>query len=384
MSLSLLPRLAVSPAQLRAAASALRPVAQFIYSHRESVGNALVSAKSLVQNLLGSGKSTRKGKSRRLSLQPVGGTTSVSSMGAATSYGSIIRNPGFRMTQPLSSDPMGTRVYGSMYIGDLGRFNITGGVSNNFSIVLPGGSFSPASALEENIFRLISPNSLLVDSSGDPDGWLSSYGKLYSKFRFQHLHFRFCPSLNVTNSNHCNVMIAYSADPSLDDSFTFSSTSGTALTFKEGGSLPASATGVTWAPLDLELNFASQDWYYTDSEGGSYEGTADNLQANRRIANQGEIVFLYNTDTNSVAVNFGSVFVDFVVDFSDPTLVVPDNLSSFLSKQQKGDLVDLLKTGWRPPPSTPQQPPSISSALPTNRSARPTDQPAIQSERSRH
>lgn len=340
--------LAITPSSLVKAASLLRPVAQLLWQNRESLGEAAVAAKRVVGSLINRSKPAKRKKGRVINNSSSG--PQYNSVATPFSSSMVLSNASFLRTYQ-NSDGDGCRVIGTMIIGTACRFGSTG-AANNFCISTSTYGATSTTGKVSNCARLLNPH-YLAPASDINWGFdrLTAVADLYSLFRFVHLHLRYVPSLNITNTNQQSLSVGYNSDPLGLDAYTFSETAGSnILTSQIMARTDASAFFPAWAPADLELNWAGGDFYYCDPQGAGYPDlysqTAD--EAELRQACQGILSFGVSTKTTSPAVEFGTWVIDYVVDFKGMTQFgLPEPVSG-LTFQEKKDLQALIATGWRP------------------------------------
>lgn len=368
-------RLAVTPSQLARAASLLRPVAQMLWNHREFLGEAAVSGKKLITSLISS-PAKKSGKPRRAMARRAGNPQVDPSHSSPTltsfSSSSVLSNAGFiRIHQTASGD--GCRVLGTVVLGDCVRFGGTGG-ANSFVITTTTQNQNSATGGVSNIVRLIHPSVMIPASDSSVQlTRMQSMVQLYSQFRFLHLHVRFIPSLNITNSNQQSMSVGYMTDPlapTMELNVNTGPIDNENLTSTLLQQCQLSTLFPAWAPADLELNWSDPAWYYTDAAGGGYadlnKATSTTDDAEIRQAYQGALVFGCTSKVASPAVVFGTWVADYVIDFQSIS-AFPD-FEAFtavqgLPKPQQRALAALIQDGWLPTSGTETPSPPSSSTV---------------------
>jgi len=339
----------VTPSNLATAARYLKPVAKLIYDNRDLFGSAAVQTKALVQKFFGSAPSK---KVHRIPIN------------SYASNSQLIRNPTFVKTvAPLAGSDM--TLIGSLRLGFVGTFNT--GALCNFALSGNDGLFVIGTTSLAQSFRLLQPASLEYLFTGDsvnPTGRLYQFSSLFARFRFRHVHLRYVPDLTPSSASHTSVTLFYIDDPATPGSFGAGTTSGTPLTSGSAALFTPSVVFPTWVSADLELNFNSEDWYYTNPESANISDTTDNGAVELRSACQGCIGIVQNTPKLASAQQ-GSLYMDYVIDFKDPILLTPD-ITVFRDTPPPSSTAHPIDpsrpnpTGSSPSSTTPSsQPPSI-------------------------
>lgn len=338
---------AVVLARNPAAVAALKTVASKIWEHRHLIGETVVAAKDLFTSSVASRAPGKKGR-RHVNLAYRSTIPSTISVTQPLQSGYIQRNSNFtRMSS--SSDGQSCLVVGSQRANSVVRregvsLNANNCLFGGLNAVPTGGAF-----LRRGQGILMNPVLLSVQDSGNPSiGRLGTFENLFAQFRIRHLHVRYVPRLNMVDTRHGTINLAYTTDPStLADVATGSFGLASANLFS---STSPSVTGPSWAPLDLELNFPDPEWFMTNPEGITMETTADDLIANMRQSCQGLIMgtWVDSRDNFTDSTVVGYIYMDYAIEFRAPVWDQPDLVTMNLTSQERRDLATLIQDGWTP------------------------------------
>lgn len=265
-----------------------------------------------------------------------------------------------------SNDGNSAMIVGSQMMGVLGRYNSGG--ANTALFMGPNETLS-GSCSRRHYGRLLNPSFLTLSGSNDSTpgtSRLNSFNTLFDYFRFHHVHMRYVPTLNPIDARHGTILWGYSAEPAILDDETVNATTGILGFSQVAANFIPTVSSPSWAPFDLELNFAPGQWFHTDPEGGNIGTTADDFVSNVRQACQGGVFGCWvdvSNPSSEDAIAVGYVFVDFAVEFTAPSVQAIDAFElSSLTKQQRLDLGHLLQSGWKPPSTETAKPDQMPSA----------------------
>lgn len=362
---SYVPRVVTNIARNPAAVSALRLVASKMWEHRHLFGEGVLLAKSLFSSQP-KNKQVRKRNGLRLALNTSSLPSSSTPVAMPLTNGYIRRDTNF-LRMSASPDGQSCIVVGSQLIDTCIRVRGNAYTPNNLLFGGTQGSSTGSANVRRGFAKLLNPEYLALSGANDVDtsgGRLTGFVDLFSKFRFRHVHVKYVPRLNPTDSRHGTIQLAYASDPTLISNMTMSSI-GIDNFNPILSSLSPFISGPSWAPFDFELNFPGDDWYVTNPEGANVGVTADDIAANFRQAFQGAIMGAWADIRNQYSDPgppviaddgiIGYFYADYGIEFAGPVWSAPDvTVSSLihLPMSEKIALSNLLKTGWTPTEQT--------------------------------
>jgi hypothetical protein len=282
----------------------------------------------------------------------------------------IIHNPSFSRFS-TSAGGNNLLLYGSELFAVCARLG-TGSAGNGLlfstDAVLTGNLY-----VRSNFARLLSPVNLILDTV-ETNYNVGLYTRLafmssvFSRYRFHHVHIRYVPTKQVSDTNHGSFFLGFTTDSSFMDGETINTSTGlnTAQT-QTFSTLSPSVAAPSWSQSDLEINFHDPPFLWCDPEGSNVGDTADSEAVGLRSVSQGEIVGYWMDKlslSSGAGVRMGTFYVDYVVEFDTPSLQAPD-VSVSLTRDERKILSELLRSGWRPSDETPKPLSPVSSSAST-------------------